>query len=85
MIFGNTIYTFTVKTFEEVQEILDAINKDPSSRLIREEKLTSDQGFLNLTVDVFMLPDKAGETVVKMFPGLEKVLFPLSWKEKNKQ
>ena len=85
MIFGNITYTFTVKTFEEIQEILDAIHKDPLSALIHEETLKNDQGFINLTVNVFMMPDKAGESAVKMFPSLEKVMFPLSWKEKNKQ
>ena len=85
MIFGNTTYTFTVKTFEEVQEILDAINKDPSAQLIREEKIETNHGYLTMTVDVFNLPEKAGEAAVKKFPSLDKVLFPLSWKEKNKQ
>ena len=89
MIFGEITYTFVLPNIKELQAVLDAIHKDPCSSfgVIQKETTERDGRFIKLDVTVLMMPHAAGESVVKMFPSLEKVLFPLSSKakEENKQ
>ena len=89
MLFGEITYRFTLPNIKDLQEVLNAMHNDPSScsGLIQKESIQMDGSFIRLEVTVLVMPHVAGEFVVKMFPNLEKVLFPLSSKakEENKQ
>lgn len=81
MIFGETKLSITYRTFEEIQEVLNAIHKDPLSGLIQTETIKRDYGFFTVEIQVLMKPETAGALITKIFPSVAKVMFPLSNKE----
>ena len=85
MIFAEIKYTIVMSNIKDIYEVIDAIREDPSSELIQEENIKREQGLVKLEITVLLPPKVAGESIVRMFPSVEKALFPLSWKEKNKQ
>lgn len=85
MIFSETKYIIKLPDIKSIHEVLDAIHNNTTSVLIQEENIKYEANFIQLEIKVFIPHQVAGDSIVRMFPSLEKVLFPLSWKEKNKQ
>lgn len=85
MIFCEIKYTIKRSDIKSIHEVLDAIHNSTTSVLIQEENIKYEANLVQLEITVFIPPQAAGKSIVGMFPTVEKALFPLSWKEKNKQ
>lgn len=85
MIIGEAKYTIMLTNSKTLYAAIAALHEDPLSGLIKEAAIKNEGGYAQLVITVLLIPNMACESILKMFPSLEKVLFPLSWKEKNKQ